>query len=362
MNDWKAIFTPGLDWVAQAAQGIPHRVPTYAQLVELMPEELGKPAHEIFRTPELLMEGTFRLCHRYGIDVPSVDFDTYNIEAEAIGQPMVFHPQIAPDVDRTHPMIRDKSDLKKIKTPDFESAGRCPMVVRMYELIRETLDIEPAMAFCAPFSLAANIRGLSNLLMDIMTAPEFAKELFHRINHELLIPWLSHLHGKFPNTPAIVGADAMASLPMVTPAIMEDWLAPGIEELQQALEPPVCVPNWTGERHAKDPEKILDIRRRVNPGFVEGQDPDVEALGPEFYRDYADKHDLPLLIGLGAVFLNNATPEEVRKRVKHYVEVGNRDGRLWFYLCNLSPTTPKENIQAAVEALHAYGTRVCTPA
>ena len=355
MKNWKEIFDPGFTWVNQAAKGIPTKVPTYAQLVELMPEELNKPADEIFNSPDLLMEGTFRLCHRYGVDVPSVDFDTYNIEAEAIGQPMIFDARIAPDVDRTHPMIQTKDDLKKIKTPDFETAGRCPMVVRLYEKIQETLGQEPSMAFCAPFSLAANIRGLSPLLMDIMTDPDFAKELFKRINHELLIPWLSHLHEKFPHTPAIVGADAMASLPMVTPAIMEDWLAPGIEELQRALTPPVCVPNWTGERYAKNPEKVLDIRRRVNPGFVEGQDPDVEALGPEFYRDYADKHDLPLLIGLGAVFLNNATPKEVRQRVKHYVEVGNREGRLWFYLCNLSPTTPKENIHAAVEALAEYG-------
>lgn len=355
--DWKQEFAPGFDWVAIAGNGVPPQVPAYAQLVELMPEELGQPADKIFRSPDLLMEGTFRLCRRYGITVPSVDFDTYNIEAEAIGQPMVFHPSIAPDVNRTRPMIRDAADLKKIRTPDFDTAGRCPMVVSLYEKTREALGREPSMAFCAPFSLAANIRGLSDLLMDIMLRPDFARELFTRINHELLIPWLRYLHGRFPDTPSMVGADAMASLPMVNESIMEDWLAPGIEELREALEPPVCVPNWTGERYAKEPEKVLDIRRRVNPGFVEGQDPDVETLGPEFYRDYADRHDLPLLLGLGAVFLNNATPDEVRKRVRHYVSVGNRNGRLWFYLCNLSPTTPKANIRAAVETLRECGTR-----
>ena len=99
----------------------------------------------------------------------------------------------------------------------------------------------------------------------------------------------------------------------------------------------------------------MDIRRRANPLYVEGQDPDVEALGSEFYKAYAEKHDLPLLLGVGAVFLNNATPEAVTARVRHYLEIGGQNGRLWLYLCNLSPSTPLENIRAAVRAVHAYG-------
>jgi hypothetical protein len=356
--NWKKNFEDGFKWVAQAGTGIPDRVPTYAQLCELLTEELGEPSDKIFHDPKLLAEGTFKVCDRYGIDVPSVDFDTYNIEAEAIGQSMVFHKDIAPDVNRSNSMIKDKSDLKKIKTPDFNTAGRCRMVVDLYHLILEETGQIPSLAFCAPFSLAANIRGLSPLLMDIMTNPSFAKELFQRINEELLIPWLEYLHGFFPETPAIVGADAMASLPMVNERIMEEWLVPGIGQLQEVVGPKVCVPNWTGERYSKNPEKVMDFRRKVNPGFIQGQDPDIEVLGPEFYRDYADKHDLPLLLGIGAVFLNDATPEEVEARVKHYVEVGNRDGKLWFYLCNLSPTTPKDNIKAAVSALHKYGTLI----
>jgi hypothetical protein len=100
----------------------------------------------------------------------------------------------------------------------------------------------------------------------------------------------------------------------------------------------------------------MDIRRRCNPLYVEGQDPDVEVLGPEFYKQYADKHDLPLLLGIGAAFLNNAAPEEVAARVKHYVQTGGKNGRLWLYLCNLSPSTPEENIAAAIESAHRYGT------
>ena len=154
----------------------------------------------------------------------------------------------------------------------------------------------------------------------------------------------------------MVGADALASLPMINEDIMDRWVAPYIERLRDAIGPKVCVPNQTGERHSKTPELVMDIRRRSNPLYVEGQDPDVEELGPQFYKRYAEKHDLPLLLGVGAAFLNNSTSAEVFARVKRYVQIGGKNGRLWLYLCNLSPSTPEKNIIAAIEAAHQYGT------
>ena len=348
-------FQEGFRLVEQAAQGIPDRVPIYAQLCEMIPEEMGGSAEKIFHDPELITIGSFKICERYGIDVPVVDLDAYNIEAEAIGQRLIFDENIMPDVDRIHPLIQDPKDLGKIKTPDFDKAARCPVVVEMYRLFEKMTGGKASPAFCAPFSLAANIRGISQILMDIMEQPDFARNLFECVTEEVLIPWLLYLKDKFPQAPAFVGADALASLPVINETMMAQWVVPYIERLREAVGPNVCVPNHTGERYSKNPEKIMDFRRRANPLYVEGQDPDVATLGPEFYRKYADKHDLPLLLGVGAVFLNNASPEEISARIRHYVQVGGRDGRLWLYLCNLAPSTPKENIRAAVTAAHEYG-------
>jgi len=349
-------FQKGFKRAADAALGKADQVPVYAQICELLPREMKVSARQIFHDATLLNIGTFDICDRYGIDVPSVDLDTYNIEAEAIGQKIRFHDDIMPDIDRSHPLIRETSDIKKIVTPDFDTAGRCPLVVDMYTVFERLTRVRASMAFCAPFSLAANIRGIEPLIMDMCLNPSFAHELMTRVTEELLIPWLLYLKKKFPWTPAIVGADALASLPIVNVKIMEEFIAPYVERLRDVCGPLVCVPNWTGERYAKHPEQVMDIRRRVNPGFVEGQDPDVEALGPEFYKAYAQKHNLPLLLGVGAVFLRTSTPEAVFSRVKHYVEVGGKNGRLWLYLCNIEPGTPMENVKAAVAAVHKYGT------
>lgn len=349
-------FQEGFQWAADAAKGVPARIPIYAQLCESIPKEMGKSAAQVFQDPELLNVGTFTLCEKYGIDVPSVDFDTYNIEAEAQGQKLIFHDDIMPDIDRAHPLIQAEKDIGKIVTPDFDTAGRCPFVVEVYKVFEKLTQVKASMAFCAPFSLAANLRGIETLVLDMCLRPRFAHELMTRVTDELLIPWLEYLKGKFPHTPALVGADALASLPIVNIKLMDEFIAPYVERLRAACGPHVIVPNWTGERYAKNPLEVMDIRLRVNPSFVEGQDPDVEALGPQFYKAYADKHDLPLLLGVGAVFLRKGTPEEIFNRVKHYVTVGGENGRLWIYLCNIEPGTPMENIKAAVRAVHTYGT------
>ena len=349
-------FQKGFQRVADVTTGTSDRVSVYAQICELLPGEMNISAKEIFHDAKLLNIGTFDICDRYGIDIPSVELDTYNIEAEAIGQKLRFHDDIMPDIDRTHPLIVEQGDIKKIITPDFNTAGRCPLVIDMYTFFEDLTGVKPGIAFCAPFSLAANIRGIETLIMDMCLNPKFAHELMTRVTQEVLIPWLEYLKKKFPQTPSFTGADALASLPIVNIKIMDEFIAPYVEMLREACGPNVCVPNWTGERYAKNPEEVMDIRLRANPLFVEGQDPDVEALGPEFYKAYAQKHDIPLLLGVGAVFLRSASPEEVFNRVKHYVKVGGENGRFWFYLCNIAPGTPKENIQAAVDAVHKYGT------
>ena len=349
-------FQEAFKWVEDASHGIPKRVPIYAQLCELIPGEMKKSAREVFQDPELLNKGIFAICEKYGIDIPTMDFDCYNIEAEAIGQKISFHDDIMPDIDRIHPLIKEESDIRKIVTPNFDTAGRCSFVVQAYHIYEQLIGVKASMAFCAPFSLAANIRGIETLIMDMCLKPKFAHELMAKVTEELLTPWLEYLKIKFPQTPSLVGADALASLPIVNIKLMDEFIAPYVERLREACGPKVIVPNWTGERYARDPEEVMDIRLRVNPMFVEGQDPDVEALGPKFYKAYAQKHNLPLLLGVGAAFLRSSTPEEIFNRVKHYVKVGGKNGRLWFYLCNIAPGTPMENIKAAVNAVHKYGT------
>ena len=98
---------------------------------------------------------------------------------------------------------------------------------------------------------------------------------------------------------------------------------------------------------------MLALKLSVGPGWLLGQDPDVDRLGPELYATYAIDRGVPLILGVGAGFLASAHPDEVSGRVRRYLEVGARGGRFALYLCNLGASTPPENLRAAVEAAHA---------
>ena len=182
LNKDYSSFQEGVKRFETALDGIPDRVPVISQLHEFAMKELGISAKQFYTTPETLAAGTLEIQEKFGIDVPVLDYDVYNIEVEALGQAIKYSEHHMPDVDRTKPLIRDRHDLKKIKTPDFDSDGRLPHVVEMNRIFRKLIGgAEITIRFCAPFSFAANIRGIENLLMDIYTDPDFVRSLFDRI-------------------------------------------------------------------------------------------------------------------------------------------------------------------------------------
>ena len=341
----------------QAMTGAPDRVPVYAQMHEFVLHELNADPRQFYTDPELLVRGTLEVMEAYGIDVPVLDYDSYNIEAEALGQEIIYPQDGMPDVDRTKPLIREKADLEKIQLPNFEKDGRFPAVLEMNRLFCEMAGgLEGTPCFCAPFSLAANIRGIEQLLMDMYLDPEFARELLDRVTDDVLIPWILRLKTVCPRATGISGNDAAASLPIVNPDILKEWILPYVARLREKCGPEVVVPNWVGESCLKQPEDMLDLKLAACPGFIEGQDPDVEKLGPWFYKSFAIEKKVPLVLGVGAAFLALATPLEIRQRVKQYVEIGGKGGGFVLYLCNLGATTPPENVRAAIQAVRDYGT------
>lgn len=347
-------FRKGAERLEMAMAGVADRTPVLTQMHEFAMRELGCNAREFYTTPEIFIPGVLQVQEKYGIDVSVIDYDVYNIEAEALGQEIIYGDDHMPDVDRTRPLIRDHSDLEKIKTPDFDSDGRFAQVIEMKRIFRQlTGGVEPTLQFCAPFSLAANIRGLEQLLMDMYTNPDFAHALLDRLVENVLAPWILRLKEEFPGAAGVCGSDASGSLPIVSPEIVREWIIPNALKLRELCGPEVYIPNWVGESLLQNPEEMLDFKNRVCPGFIEGQDPDVETLGPSFYKAYAEKKEIPLVLGVGAAFMALSSPEEVAERIRHYIEVGGKNGRFALLLCNLGATTPPENVKKAIEVVHA---------
>jgi uroporphyrinogen-III decarboxylase len=348
-----ARFQQGAERLMLAMAGRSDRIPVFAQMHEFVAERLRIPRRRFFTNPEIMVPAMLEVQAEYDLDTASITFDVYNIEAEGLGQKLAWSDEFMPDVDRTERLVRNRDDLSKIRTPDFERAGSFGRVIRMHEFFKELTGIEPTLNFCAPFSLAANIRGIDALLLDIYDDPGFAGLLFDRLTEEVLAPWILYQRKRFPEATYITGVDAIASPPIVNLPMLKQWVIPYILRLRQLCGPEVSVANWSGERYLRNPEEMLDLKLTVDPGSLLGQDPDVEKLGPLFYKRYAVRNDRPLILGIGASFLAKGTPASVAERVRHYVEVGAQGGRFALYLCNVGGSTPPENMKAAIEAAHA---------
>jgi hypothetical protein len=349
-----ASFQKGRDLYNRALIGPVERIPVFAQIHEFTAYILKIPKSIFYTRPDIRIPALLEVQAEYDLDLPLSTYDVYNIEAESLGQPIIMNDDCMPDVDRSHMLIQDKSDIHKIKTPNFESSGRFCNVVEGIQLFSFLTGFEPGLEFCAPFSLVANIRGIENFITDIYTDPEFAQDLMNRVTDEVIAPYILFLKKLFPKANKFGGADATASFPIINYKILENWCAAPILRLRELTGLDVYVGNWVGERYLKNPMQMLDLKLKVASTTIQGQDPDVEALGPELFKNFSDKSNIPLVLGVGAAFLAQASPDQVIERVKQYVEVGKVGGKFALYLCNISAATPPENIRAAIEAAHSF--------
>jgi hypothetical protein len=348
-------FQEGAALMASALKGSARRVPVYAQMHEFVARQAGIPAEVFYHRPEIMVPAMLQVQAEYGLDVGSLTYDVYNIEAEGLGQRLLYGAAEMPDIDRSQPFIRDNADLCLVKTPHFDTAGRFRQVIDMLAIYQDLTGLTPSLSFCAPFSLAANLYGIERLLVAIYQDSGFARNLLERLTEEVLAPWIVYQKAHFPDVIKITGADAVASLPIVNLSILQDWVLPYIQRLREWCPIEVQVVNWVGERYLKRPEEMLALKKLAGPGLIQGQDPDVAALGPSFYTEYASRHHLPLILGIGAGFLAQSEPSQVAERVRQYVIAGKKSPGFALYLCNVDAEIAPENLRAAIRSVKEHG-------
>ena len=295
----------------------------------------------------------------YGFDAPNNTWDVYNIEAEALGQKIVYHPNGIPDVDRTDPLIKSPATLDHIQPPDPYKSGRMPWVHQVNKVYME-LTGRPARAFfCAPFSLAVNIRGYANLIDDIQENPAFAHRLFEFLCDEVLAPYIEAMRTEIGQPTALAdGADAWASPPMISLEIMDEFVVQYTERLRKMLGDKVVTRGNWGDSKSRDPEfpeQFMARKLITSPGFLSVLDPDLNRLGPHRVKKFAQNHNAFVTAGVDARVLKEGPVDPIIERIKYYIDGMARDGRCAIYLNQIAAETPPGNIHAAVAACHTFG-------
>ncbi len=133
---------------------------------------VGRTPWEVSRDPELMFEGHRRAYLEYRHQVIVAGIDIYNLEAEAYGA--VVEPcegNAPPAIHR--PLISSAAEGLALKVFDPYSAGRIAQSIGVgVRLKKEFPDANVSVPVAGPFSIAFNLRGISDLCLDAAMEPE----------------------------------------------------------------------------------------------------------------------------------------------------------------------------------------------
>ena len=316
----------------------------------------GVSPERFFTDADTFTQAQLLVTEYYKLDTLSNFWDVYNVEAEALGQKVVFYPDELPDIDRTQPLLSQPSDLDRLHPPNPYKSGRMPWIQMLNKNFLEMTGKLERVYFTAPFSLAVNIRGYQNLMEDMFLRPAFAHRLFKFLCDDVLVPHIEAMREAVDMPDLLMdGRDAWASPPMITLDMMDEYVVTYTERLRDKVGDNLLTRGNWGDAKSRDPERFFLQKTKCSPGSLSVLDPDLYEVGPERVKAYANEHNLFVTAGVDAALLQKGPVEAIVERIKFYIDKIARDGRCMIHLNHIPAETPSEHVHAAVAACHTYG-------
>lgn len=293
----------------------------------------------------VLVAGQLRTAERFDCDLVSCISDPAR-EAGDLGAEVMFFDDQPPALVDSNALLADKSLLGRLRVPDPGSGRRMQDRLAAAESLRQHAGEERIVEgwIEGPCALAANLRGIDNLMLDFYDDPPFVTEL---------LAFATEVGIAFARAQRAAGVDLVgvgdAVSSLVGPAIFESCIAPHHVRLVHALRDMglktrshICG-NTTAilAARARLGYDITDIDSAVSPALAR------ERLGP----------DAIILGNIPTVqVMANGTPELVRESAaecyrllapNHIISAG----------CEVPRTTPIENL----DALTAFARSLAPP-
>ena len=205
----------GLLRIKEGTAGVADRVPVYAQMSHHSARLAGRSTLQFFADAKTFLECQLAADEFYRIDAPTIHYDTYNIESEALGAKLMWREKEIPSVDTQSPLLGSVDAWRSLRPIKMGWAGRMPYVL---EINRRLLDLglSPKIRFTGLFTLAANLLGLANLILAVVTAPDKVHRLLGFLTEEVVAPWIICQRTDCGRNEVATGSDAMASPPLLS--------------------------------------------------------------------------------------------------------------------------------------------------
>ena len=336
----------------QGAQRVADRVPVYAQISHHSARLLGESSIDFFRDAETFLRCEFAADALCEIDGPTLHYDVYNIESEALGARLVWHEKQIPAVDPQNPILSSPDGYGTLRPIRMGETGRMPYVLEMNSRLMD-LGLAPKVRFTGLFTFAANLLGLQQLIMAIVTQPDAVHRLMRFLTHEVVAPWIVCQREHCGSNETATGSDALASPPLATLEMVREFCLKYIQELERLVGGIRLAGLW-GESYLPEPRELLDIKKAGSPGAIQVLDPDVTALGPAFFRKHADESGVSLVMGLDANLIGSGPVSEIVSRSRSFIEGAGMSGRFVLFINDIPYETPPEHVRAVVSTAHEY--------
>jgi len=312
-------------------------VPRIPILMRFAAEHIGAAYGDFCSRAEVKAEGNMRCADDFGLDLVGVMSDPYS-ETEGFGGEIVFKSDATPEC--VHPPLADSRDLDALPRPNPREATRMRVVldtIRRYRAaVAGSLTILGWVE--GPLAEAADLRGVQQMLMDVVDDPEWCCELMD-ICTDVAIEFAAAQIEAGADTIGI--GDALAS--QVSPRFYLQYIQPRQRRLAEAIRARggrtrmhICG-NMTHllPSLAEVPLDVVDVDHMVDITTVRETLPDRVALGCNIDPVAGVMH---------------GNPASIRDAISEiYRRVGNP------YLinagCEIPPGTPAENLRALCEPL-----------
>jgi uroporphyrinogen decarboxylase len=271
------------------------------------------------------------------------------VEASAMGCEIIYPPDSTP---QARPAIQElPRDLDKIRVGNPETDGRMPQALELYRALKGKLAahrFEITAGFLhGPMDVAAEVRGMTELLLDFFRMPEAVHKMIEAAT-ETCIAWaLAQYEASGGTMLHILVSDDVSS--QIGRDHWREFVEPYMRRLFESMPEGVV----GGIHNCTRSQQVLDLYPGVGAGLLQFG-PDVD---PAFAKEKVGE-EMCLLGNLAPTgVLHGGTPEEVEEACRQVIEKAAPGGG--FILGSsgsVARHTPVENLKAMVRACEKYGT------
>ncbi|MFQ3621778.1 MAG: uroporphyrinogen decarboxylase family protein, partial [Spirochaetales bacterium] len=273
---------------------------------------VGKTPWEVAYNSKLLAKAHEAAWKEYHHPSITVGIDVYNLEAECYGAKVERPEGMEVPSIKEYP-YQSCEEISQLPFFDPEKAGRFPLIFEAAETLRKTLgDIDLRVPLGGPFSIASNLIGFENLLIETISDPATVKStLIHLAEGQLHIARAGKERGF-----GVTFFESAATPPLLSPELFREVELPALQVVMEG----------TAAMYSE------------RPVFIMGGDtlpvlPDVLACKPSFiicpgetdqvaFMDYMKAHrEVRVRINMVVEIVAHGSEEELWQECKRVFEI-----------------------------------------